>query len=353
MQTHLTTVDNTSFESSSSPSVPVTPPSTPTHLPDTVQDSLSLAPFTMFDLTRAKLERAAQSTGGRGARGLRELVLLSNVFSRPQWLLEREHEAQQREIDQRRREDEQLWLDSVLEEMMLEDGAEGDEDYVNLTLRGDRPVGDSGFLEATDEQKRYDSSLDPLQDSLDSIEEVPDDEVDDTIDPVGSDSLPFPSRSPPIDLPPIRINKSVDDSQDCRCSLSPPIHPPALTPDSTPPGPGPAGDLMGSSFDSLSSDCDDGDPFAWIRTQRGLEALDLSEPSQMYRGGEGDHYFRPDDDAVGRKLDVGPLNVVNATPSTSLALTVRRTAIPDDRIWYPAPRKSLSLPRTTHYDFVE
>ena len=77
----------------------------------------------MFELTRTKLERAAQGqmNGRRGAPSLRQLVLLSNVWGASQWREEQERERELVEFDRRRKEDEERWLDGVLQEMLVED----------------------------------------------------------------------------------------------------------------------------------------------------------------------------------------------------------------------------------------
>ncbi|ORY78425.1 hypothetical protein BCR35DRAFT_102006 [Leucosporidium creatinivorum] len=278
---------------------PRTPPSTP--IPTYQQHQ---QPVTMWALTASKLERAAQAqmSGSRGAGGLRELVLLSNVWgaARPLWAQEQaEREREQVELERRRKEDEERWLDGVLEEMLEEE--EGDEDFVSLTFVEREEVGDSGFLE--EEQKVV---VQRLRESLDAIEEEEGDsdaEVEAELRPsprVGEaardyplpPSPPLPPRSPPISLPspnrahhhhlPFDLDHAFAESD---LSSSPPLHLPALTPDSTPPGPGLASDLalLGTSADSVDSNLDDS--YQWVQdrstAQRlGLLALDLSTPSQ-------------------------------------------------------------------------
>lgn len=298
--------------------------------------------------------------GRRGSGGLRELVLLSNVFgaSRPQRLLERDDELQQRQIEQRRKQEEEQWLNSVLDEMLEEE--EEDDDFQMLTLRNEghsRPVDDSGFLEQV--KPHHASTSDhasgaPVSDSLDSIAEdeeaiVKDDmlsssELQDANSLGAPSSPPLPPRSPPIDVPPERNTRPLScilDDNSYSSSTSPPLHPPPLTPDSTPPGQGLDMDLA-SSADSVASDLDDS--FHWISTQRGLLALDLSPPCQKRSKPGSENLVSA---SLLEDCERDPSIPAGSDQSTSLALTLRVRPTPcatRASVWLPAPGRPLSTP---------
>ncbi|KAK4053670.1 hypothetical protein OIV83_001326 [Microbotryomycetes sp. JL201] len=296
----------------------VTPPSTPTSAAHLSTRADLLAIPSMFELTRHKLERAAQAqlSGRRGAGGLRELVLLSNMFgstlssssdqqgdssgqtppyeTEPAWELDEQ---------QQRRQDEERWLDGVLEEMLEadEDGSEA-EAYVSVTIRNGTASspGDSGFLEAIAKNDFVRvGELEQILEEVDICDEAP--------IPIVHDSTMLPS--PPIALPEYRapLVPAIMDN----LSESPPLHPPSLTPDHSPPGLGPAREMLSTSIESIDSWITD------LSTQRlGLAALDLSSCSS-----NPVHPFKPDSEYV-RDL------TLSISPS-SLDLAVRRSS------WWP------------------
>lgn len=333
---------------------PRTPPSTP------IPTTFTSQPTTMWALTASKLERAAQAqlTGSRGSSGLRELVLLSNVWgaARPLWDQE---QAERERIERRRKEDEERWLDGVLEEMLEEE--EGDEDFVSLTLveREREEVGDSGFLEEEGQGWQVKKGREDLR----AIEEEEDSNAE-AVDLAATDyplppSPPLPPRSPPIDLPSSNqhhLSFSFD------LSSSPPLHLPALTPDSTPPNPSSFSSMLSTSADSVDSDLEDSYQWVQERDQRlglGLRALDLSPPSQKKRGGgeEGGqsldmltishglhHSSSFADETV--SFPFGPERAP-PPPTTSLALTLTAAhhfQTQGQNNWTPRPPRSLSLP---------
>ncbi|SCZ95830.1 BZ3500_MvSof-1268-A1-R1_Chr8-1g09825 [Microbotryum saponariae] len=243
----------------------------------------------IFDLTRAKLERAAQGhlTGRRGPNGLRELVLLSNVFGRTiptQRPPEVDAEQQRLQLELTRKQEEERWLNSVLDEM-LEDPDDEDDDFVAIYV-ADPNVSDSGFLEQDphafvadqgggrdevtfdlDREKQKQPLLKPHTAKRPAA--ANDDEPTLSLEGLSLS----PPRSPPIDLPLIASSRPLTLEEDY--SSSPPFDPPPLTPDSTPPGPGAASDLLATSTESFAEI----DSFQWVSDRssaRGLLALDLS-----------------------------------------------------------------------------
>lgn len=295
-----TNIDRDSF-TRDSPPPPTTPPPTPFLPPD----DYSTAPGLMFELTRSKLERAAQGqlNGRRGAPGLRELVLLSNVFSgvaRPQWMQkQQQRDRDAAEIERKQKEDEAKWLDGVLEEMLVDgDGWDDEDDFVSVSFRDDRGVGDSGFLEAgtitssphrevlvivKEEQPK--SSGDPEdqdeQEETDESNFLVGEHEDSQYDTSPSShpplppSPPLPPRSPPIPLPGNLSRGSYRSPElaidDDGYSSSPPFYLPALTPDCSPPGLGAAPDLLGSSFDSLESTDLESQHLRWLDERNSLD----------------------------------------------------------------------------------
>ncbi|SDA08111.1 BZ3501_MvSof-1269-A2-R1_Chr8-1g09548 [Microbotryum saponariae] len=217
----------------------------------------------IFDLTRAKLERAAQGhlTGRRGPNGLRELVLLSNVFGRTiptQRPPEVDAEQQRLQLELTRKQEEERWLNSVLDEM-LEDPDDEDDDFVAIYV-ADPNVSDSGFLEQ-----------DPhafVADQGGGRDEV-------TFD-LDREKQKQPLLKPHTAKRPAAANDDEPTlSLEEDYSSSPPFDPPPLTPDSTPPGPGAASDLLATSTESFAEI----DSFQWVSDRssaRGLLALDLS-----------------------------------------------------------------------------
>ncbi|SCV66973.1 BQ2448_5619 [Microbotryum intermedium] len=243
----------------------------------------------IFDLTRAKLERAAQGhlTGHRGPNGLRELVLLSNVFGRtiPTHRPPQIDEEQQRlQIELTRKQEEERWLNSVLDEM-LEDPDDEDDDFVAIYV-ADPNVSDSGFLEQDPHSLVADQggggSRDEILFDLDREQQKPklnlEPDATDADEPTLSlERLSLsPPRSPPIKMPLIASSRPLTLEEDY--SSSPPFDPPPLTPDSTPPGFGAASDLLATSAESFAEI----DSFQWVSDRssaRGLLALDLSRPA--------------------------------------------------------------------------
>lgn len=258
---------------SSRPDSPATPPPTPlsaSQLPSTDLETSEL----MLELTRAKLERAAQGQlAGRRAAGLRELVLLSNAFVgalAPDWT-RRERE---REIAAQRKMEEEKWLDGILEEMSVEDEDDEEEAYVEISYVDEREAHDSGYLDHDHNQldgqrsrvKQSTSSLNPIPetsdvlDNLDSIEKDDDPgrdkvqgEVHDQMvtQPDSISHTPGPSKSPPIPVPtsPTRTSANLYSLDDCCASETPPSDPPPLTPDCSPRDQ--PSELLGSSLDSF------------------------------------------------------------------------------------------------------
>jgi len=248
----------------SRPDSPATPPPTPLSASQLLQTELESSQL-MLELTRAKLERAAQGQlTGRRAAGLRELVLLSNAFVgalTPDWN-RREHD---RQVAEQRKLEEERWLDGILEEMSVEDEDDEDEAYVEISYVDEREAHDSGYLDHEDDARALKASTSALEavnedgdlrSSLDSIEYDYRDgreEVDPTR--LGQDPVvthpPGPSKSPPIPVPPspTRPNPIIHSSCDDCASASPPQDPPPLTPDCSPRDE--PSELLGSSLDSF------------------------------------------------------------------------------------------------------
>lgn len=339
---------------------PLLPPSTPPPTP--VSDSPtpeSLSSPTMFELTRSKLERAAQgqSSGRRGAPSLRQMVLLSNIFGTSQWL---QQEMESLELDRRRKEDEEAWLDGVLEEMLVDESLEGEEDtsedstYVEVSFR-DRYFGDSGYLEREEERERKGNPLVRIEEEphyRDQVDEydAADDEEEGIRSPYTT-SPPSPSKSPPLEIPgrsprphPYLSTSAfhpVDAEHLDTFSTSPPLFPPSLTPDCSPPGEGASANLLGTSVDSLDSDFDP-HPSDWI--ERTAPSLQVPEPVLS-------EYLAPlsmviySDIPSFESLSIGPFPPPRSPPTRdSLSLALIRQA---PNHWTPRPPRSLSLPSTS------
>lgn len=350
------------------PPRPRTPPSTPTSGPTSLG---GLSDPLMFELTRSKLERAAQGqmTGRRGAPSLRQLVLLSNVWGASQWREEQEREREVQELDRRRKEDEERWLDGVLQEMLVEDGSDDEDEYVELSFRGERDFGDSGFLEEDRdhaskkvlglEMERIDEELEYREPS--GSREVLDDELSSPSTLPSPPSPPLPPRSPPIDLP---EPSSLYSSHELVDFSSPPLYPPSLTPDCSPPGLGAASDLLGTSADSIQSFEDH--RYDWIEERLskrlGLLALDLpptpskctpsypsttmaSSPldiaSLTHRTSFESLSFGP---STPPRPSLSPLLPPSPHPPSPDSLSL--VLVHQSRHWSPRPPRSLSVPPT-------
>lgn len=310
----------------SSHTIPRTSPPTPTL---SSADSFSTL-FMLHQLTRAKLERAAQGqmSGRRGAPSLRECVLLSNVFgaARPQWT--REQEAREREAveqDRRRKEDEERWLDNLLEEMLEVEEEDDERDYVSVRIRGDNDaLGDSGYLEETSHEPYSLGGLGMIEEELDfrepraSVAAV--DDEGGTLDPGDRDdtsppsppSPPLPCRSPPIALrerpaPNPYLEAETDFDFDFESS-SPPEHLPPLTPDCSPPGPASAIEFLGSGASSSEGNLDD-DRDLWLErrstTRSGILSVERIPP------------YAPKYESYDPQDDPHPLDIVAAPVHTT------------------------------------
>ncbi|KAK4048731.1 hypothetical protein OIO90_005724 [Microbotryomycetes sp. JL221] len=270
-------------------STPPTPPSTPaTKSILDYQAQYTLANPNMFELTRHKLERAAQGqlSGRRGAGGLRELVLLSNVLGSvlpssdvipptdPTLVLSgrnapSESDAQREteiELERRRKLDEERWLDGVLEEMLEEDEDGADADvYVSLSIRdhSHRTVGDSGFLEA--DELGGESFSRPLSQIAEESELLPEDTA------AGSPNKSVVGATRPLPMSSCRKHGLLPSTPD-ELDRSPPFFPPSLTPDSSPPGHGPANEMLSTSVDSVATELAD----SWIMDDLPVHRLDLA-----------------------------------------------------------------------------
>lgn len=228
----------------------------------------------MLAITRSKLEAfsgssSSSSRGRRVAPSLRQIVLLSNVFGKSQWEEEENRRREMEELDKKRSLQETQWLDGLLEEMaeQEEEDEEEEEEFFRSGFRYQswrtRKVDDSGFLESSQDTSAHEGGAVAGPSSHRGLAFI---EEEDLSSPLASSSgsisppsPPSPCRSPPIDVPaPKAIPFSTsphtyqyEDSHD-DYSYSPPLHPPALTPDHSPPGPGAAGDLFtGGSYDSI------------------------------------------------------------------------------------------------------
>ena len=319
----------------------------------------------MFELTRTKLERAAQGqmNGRRGAPSLRQLVLLSNVWGASQWREEQERERELVEFDRRRKEDEERWLDGVLQEMLVEDGSDDEDEYVELSFRGERDFGDSGFLEEDREHARKDVlaglAMGRIDEELDYREPSGSKDDDEGMSLLSTlyapPSPPLPPRSPPIDLPEPSSIYASHDAVDF--SSSPPLYPPGLTPDCSPPGLGPASDLLGTSADSFEDH-----RYDWIEERLskrlGLLALDLprtpsitkctSSYSSTTKASSPLDIASLTNRSSFESLSFGPptpprLSHPPHSPSSdSLSLSL----VHQSRCWSPRPPRSLSVPPT-------
>lgn len=325
----------------------------------------------MFALTTSKLERAsrAQLLGGRSSSrplgSLRELVLLSNV-----WGMEAAHrrEAETR----RRREEEERWLQGVLEEMLEEypeqEGEDAEEeDFVSLRLVAAEQVGDSGFLEEVQGQVKAEQEekvgLDRGLEDLRLVDSAPHQTAYCIPLP------PSPPRSPPIPLTltPRRSTPSPPPTCDCDDS-SPPLHPPALTPDSTPPFSSTMMNLLGTSADSVESELREEDPYQWILREgsaegtAGLHLQQKLDETSLHKQ-EQDEEDREDVVTLSLLRDHPSPRPPSPSSSSSLALILASPQRPQyqqyqpvlpsssspnlrQERWTPRPPRSLTPPRT-------
>ncbi|KAM0792151.1 hypothetical protein ACM66B_004849 [Microbotryomycetes sp. NB124-2] len=320
----------------------VTPPPTPTDSTHLSTSTDLLAIPSMFELTRQKLERAAQAqlSGRRGAGGLRELVLLSNMFGSTlssssassqeqqqqqcadasrQTPPESIDSARELEDERRRKLDEERWLDGVLEEMLEEDedGSEA-EAYVSLTLRDSNAYGpgDSGFLEAV---AKHPSALDRA--AVVELEQISEEDAE----PYGGASALESAYPPtaPIALPEASA-RPFDSTASDDLFESPPFFPPSLTPDHSPSAPSPARDMLSASVDSIAT------VDSWISdlsmNRLGIAALDLSSCSTKPSSTMA---IEREDPARDLRLSISP---------TSLDLAIR------SKSWWPDTLKHRPMP---------
>lgn len=370
-------------ESQQSPSAfpprtaPTTPPPTPT---SSFVDEYS-TPLMLHELTRAKLERAAsgQMSGRRGAPSLRQIVLLSNVFgaaSRPS----PEQDAREQELlelDRRRKEDEERWLDTLLEEMLEVEDDDDSDDYVQVSFRGES-MGDSGYLEESREPYRPEPLEAIGEEELDYRDPRTseaangtggagdDDEPGHVPNPISRPhSPPLPCRSPPISLPdrPTRIGSYILDPEPDFDSSSPPDVPPPLIEDCSPPSSGMSSlSLSGTSADSAESDLEE-ERDRWLATRGttrpGLLSVDSPAlHSPKHPTGQLEIVYPPSHtsfatpptfarrdapyyaDSLATLPSAGPLAGALVRQQTIIFPSAPTTS------WTPRPPRSLSVPAT-------
>ncbi|KAM0754037.1 hypothetical protein T439DRAFT_170142 [Meredithblackwellia eburnea MCA 4105] len=366
---------------------PRTPPPTPA-----ITTTTTTNPVMLQELTRAKLERAAQGqmSGRRGAPSLREIVLLSNVFGQAKPSVSEEdlaREQEQLDLDRRRKEDEGRWLDALLDEMLEVEEEEDEREYVQVSFRGDDlpDIGDSGFLEQVlpDSAAAY-ASLAPVQEELDcfdprasilSVEEEEDEDDDRERDLSNAQSLiefseqlppplspPLPSRSPPIALAD-RPSRTAPFHFE---SASPPEFPPPLTPDYSPSDSALSLDLFGRSDDSSEADLEE-ERDRWLQRRGASRAgiFSLPTPTSTNNINKPSHHSSlsgdmtsPSSSTLSEPLLFGPvppaLDLISVSPD-SLALAIIRppSSPPGSHSldfkpqWNPRPLRSLSVPPQT------
>jgi hypothetical protein len=204
-----------------------------------------MPPPWLQQLTKDKIATVSR----RGDGPLRQLVLLCNAFDGLSSLSH--HQAEEDERIQRQ-EEERRWFADVFEQMVdgdgTGDGTLDDEGYVNLRYR-DRDPDDCGYCETVQDayHDRYSDTSIELVTSRGVVvkEDADQDQFDHSTAPedgstpslTPDDSLEFPFERDSLPL-----------MQDGDVDGLPPIEPPPLTPDSSPPGPGPASAFLRGTF---------------------------------------------------------------------------------------------------------
>jgi hypothetical protein len=299
------------FHPFSPPSLPPSPHSavlaSAPSSPSTSALACPAPPAWLQQLTQRKIASVAR----RGDGPLRQLVLLSNAFDG--LLSISAHQADEDELIQRQ-EEERRWFADVFEQMVdgdgSADGAFDDEGYVNLRYR-DRP-GSDDVADAAVYSEPYAESTKTLlmpcarKDDAGNVHFEP---APETADCGHATPALTPDASYELSLTCVeQRGRPIQSDED-----QPPIHPPPLTPDSSPPGLGPASAfLRGTLFDPALSGL-------------ALESKDLDDDSSL---------STKDDDTW----------MIDHSPSQSLSV-VRWTRGP--RFW-PDGQLSVKLASSSH-----